>query len=392
MAGTDAAERSHGRPRATTRALTVLLATAAVALSACTGIASRAASDSTSASPIATGAPVALPAPATGPYDPNTDPVVEAVKKVEPAVVNVTTNVFESNAFGQASIGRGVGTGFIVRSTGIVVTNFHVVEGGVRIRVTLNDAAPPGLRGKVFGARVIGGDDSRDLAVLQLQGVPQPMPTVSLGISSKAAVGERVVAIGYALALPGGPTVTSGILSSTARTVSASDPAATNGQRTYEDALQTDAAINPGNSGGPLVDLNGNVIGINTAGNNQAQNIGFAIAIDGTKPIIQQAIASPSAPQAYMGVFTSAVPFGSASSRGAAVVAVSPGGPAQTAGIRVGDVITQFDGKTVNGPDDLGTDIGSHQPGDRVSVEVVAQGGGTRTVTVTLGARPLPKS
>jgi S1-C subfamily serine protease len=392
MPGTNAAERRNGRPRITTRALAALLATAAMGLAACTGAASRATSASTPTSPAGSGSPVALPSPTTGPYDPNTDPVVEAVKKVEPAVVNVTTNVFESNALGQASIGKGVGTGFIVRSTGIVVTNFHVVEGGVRIRVTLNESAPPGLRGKVFGARVVGGDNSRDLAILQLQGVTQRMPTVALGASSKAAVGERVVAIGYALALPGGPTVTSGILSSTARTVSASDPNATNGQRTYEDALQTDAAINPGNSGGPLVDLNGNVLGINTAGNNQAQNIGFAIAIDGAKPIIEQAIASPSAPQAYMGVFTSAVPFGSAVTHGAAVVALSPGGPAQTAGIRVGDIITQFDGKAVNGPDDLGTDIGAHRPGDRVAVQVVAQGGGTRTVTVTLGARPLPKS
>ncbi|HEY1330793.1 MAG TPA: trypsin-like peptidase domain-containing protein [Actinomycetota bacterium] len=369
------------------RALGALLAAAAVGLAACT---SPATASGASSSPPSTS--TALPAPATGPYNPATDPVVLAVKRVEPAVVNVTTNVFESNPFGGSGLGRGVGTGFIVRSSGVVVTNFHVVEGGVRIRVTLNDSAPKAVRGKVFAARVIGGDNARDLAVLQLQGVTTPLPTVPLGNSGQAAVGERVVAIGYALALPGGPTVTSGILSSTARTVSASDPNSPNGQRTYEDALQTDAAINPGNSGGPLIDLNGNVIGINTAGNNNAQNIGFAIAIDGAKPIIEQALAHPSAAVAYLGVVTSQVAFGSAVDHGAQVEALSPGGPAEKAGIQVGDVIVTFDGKRVSGPDDLGTDIQAHHPGDQVPVQVVGSNGQTRNLTVTLGTNPLPNA
>ena len=374
------------------RAVVALLAAGTVALAACTGTAATPGTASGSSSPVATIAP---PSPGTGRYDVNTDPVVEAIRLVEPAVVNVTTNVVESNPFGGAQIGKGIGTGFVVRSNGIVVTNFHVVEGGVRIRVTFNDTTPGGIGGKSFAARVIGWDNNRDLAVLQLQdiGKYEPLPTVPLDNSDKAVVGERVVAIGYALALiKGGPTVTSGILSSTARTIQAQDPQAAGGTRTYEDALQTDAAINPGNSGGPLIDLNGNVIGIDTAGNNSAQNIGFAIAINGAKSLIAQAIAHPSAAVAYLGVSSSPVPVGSAASHGALVVALSPGGPAAVAGIKEGEIITAFGGKSVNGPDDLGTDIAARRPGDRVAVEVVDSSGHSRTVTVTLGTRPLPKS
>ena len=291
-----------------------------------TGLLRRAASTSPA------GVTLSTPSPNTGTYDPETDPVVQAIQKVEPAVVNVTTNVVEQNPFGGAQVGKGVGTGFIVRSDGILITNWHVVEGGLQIRVRFNDTAPAGLRNKVFGAHVIGGKNSSDVAVLQLDGVSkyEPLPTVPLGDSGQAVVGERVIAIGYALALPGGPTVTSGILSSTARTVQVQDENATNGSRTYEDALQTDAAINPGNSGGPLIDLNGNVIGINTAGSSSAQNIGFAIAINSVKSIATQSINHPSEAVAYLGVSTepvSAIPFGAPVNHGAVVAALAPERP-----------------------------------------------------------------
>jgi serine protease Do len=348
-----------------------------------------------SASPA--GVVLSTPSPNSGSYDPETDPVVQAVQKVEPAVVNVTTNIVQQNPFGGSSVGKGVGTGFVVRQDGIVITNFHVVEGGLQIRVRFNDTAPEALRGKVFGAHVIGEDNARDIAILQLDGVTKyaPLPTVPLGNSAAVVVGERVIAIGYALALPGGPTVTSGILSSTARTVQVQDASAPRGSRTYADALQTDAAINPGNSGGPLIDLNGNVIGINTAGSNSAQNIGFAIAIDSVKALATRSIAHPAETVAYLGVSTepvSAVPFGAPVDHGAVVVALAPAGPGAKAGIRVGDIITIFDGKRITGPTDLGTDIHSHRPGDRVTVQVVHQDGGTETVNVTLGTNPLPSS
>jgi serine protease Do len=371
-----------------------VFASAAILLAACTSTKpSTTASAASGTSPA--GVSLSTPSPNAGSYDPATDPVVEAVRKVEPAVVNVTTNVVQQDPFGGAQVGKGVGTGFIVRQDGILITNYHVVEGGLQIRVRFNDTAPEALRGKVFGAKVIGGDNARDIAVLQLQGISQyePLPTVPLGDSSQIVVGERVIAIGYALALPGGPTVTSGILSSDARTVQVQDSNAPQGSRTYEDALQTDAAINPGNSGGPLIDLNGNVIGINTAGSNDAQNIGFAIAINSVKSVATDAIDHPAGDVAYLGVSTepvSAVPFGAPVDHGAVVVALAPAGPAAKADIQVGDIITTFDGKRVSSPSDLGTDIRALHPGDQVSVQVVHQDGGTKTVNVTLGTNPLP--
>jgi S1-C subfamily serine protease len=368
---------------------------AALFLAACTTTKPSATSASASTSPA--GVTLSTPSPNSGAYNPETDPVVEAIQKVEPAVVNVTTNVVEQNPFGGAQVGKGVGTGFIVRSDGILITNWHVVEGGLQIRVRFNDTAPEGLRNKVFGAHVIGGKNSSDVAVLQLDGVSkyEPLPTVPLGDSGRAVVGERVIAIGYALALPGGPTVTSGILSSTARTVQVQDENATGGSRTYEDALQTDAAINPGNSGGPLIDLDGNVIGINTAGSNDAQNIGFAIAINSVKSIATESINHPSEAVAYLGVSTepvSAIPFGAPVNHGAVVAALAPNGPAAQAGMKVGDIITSFNGKSISGPSDLGSAIHALEPGDHVTVEVTHQDGGTATLNVTLGTNPLPST
>jgi serine protease Do len=369
----------------------------ALFMAACTTV-KPSATSSTSTGTSPAGVTLSTPSPNSGSYNPETDPVVQAIQKVEPAVVNVTTNVVEQNPFGGgAQVGKGVGTGFIVRSDGILITNWHVVEGGLQIRVRFNDTAPEALRNKVFGAHVIGGKNASDVAVLQLDGISkyEPLPTVPLGDSGQAVVGERVIAIGYALALPGGPTVTSGILSSTARTVQVQDQNATNGSRTYEDALQTDAAINPGNSGGPLIDLNGNVLGINTAGSNSAQNIGFAIAINSVKSIATQSINHPQQAQAYLGVSTepvSAIPFGAPVSHGAVVAALAPNGPAARAGMKVGDIITSFDGKSISGPSDLGTAIHAHKPGDQVTVQVTHQNGGTATLNVTLGTNPLPST
>src|SRR5690242_6835603 len=151
-------------------------------LAACTTTKpSATATTSTTTSPA--GVTLSTPSPNTGVYNPETDPVVQAIQKVEPAVVNVTTNVVEQNQFGGAQVGKGVGTGFIVRSDGILITNWHVVEGGLQIRVRFNETAPAGLRNKVFGAHVIGGKNSSDVAVLQLDGVSkyEPLPTVPLG-------------------------------------------------------------------------------------------------------------------------------------------------------------------------------------------------------------------
>ncbi len=372
--------------------LLALVAAAAVMLAACTGAGTETALESR-----AREHPSPTPSlPAANPINPATlgdDPIVQVVKRVAPAVVNVTSRTLTAGSLGGPQVGKGVGTGFIIRSDGIIVTNFHVVEGALSLKVTL---PPPD--GRTFQGRVIGGDSDHDLAVLKIEGTG--LPAVPLGDSSKLALGERVIALGYALALPGGPTVTSGILSALQRTVQAQDPEANNGQgvtRTYQDVLQTDAAINPGNSGGPLVDLGGNVVGINTAGSSSAENIGFSIAINAAKPIIRTATEHPSAAAAYIGVSTETVTAGLASQlglavdHGALVVALAPGGPAAKQGaIQQGDVVVSFDGKAVNSSDDLGQLIMTKKPGDTVSLVVVDPNGKRVTATLTLGTRPSP--
>ena len=172
-----------------------------------------------------------------------------------------------------------MGTGFIVRANGVVVTNCHVVQGASRITVSTSEDEPTR-----YDARVIGGDCEHDLAVLKIDG--EGLTPLPLGASADLRLGQQVVAVGYALALEGGPSVTTGIVSSLDRTIRVPDPQCTvcsNGVRTYSEVIQTDAAINHGNSGGPLVDMEGRVVGINSAGSENAENIGFAISIDSAK-------------------------------------------------------------------------------------------------------------
>jgi len=333
-------------------------------------------------------------APLTGPGG-GRDPVVQVVLRARPAVVNVTTSSLQQTAFGPQT-GRGVGTGFIIRSDGIVVTNYHVVEGAQRITVI---TPPPGP--ERFDARVIGGDPTADLAVLKIDA--SGLPTVPLGNTRGLQLGQRVVAVGYALALEGGPTVTTGIVSGLDRAVDVPDENCTECEvrqgvptRTYGNVIQTDAAINPGNSGGPLLDLSGRVVGINTAGaGGQAENIGFAISIDAAKPIVEEAVAHPNEPVAYLGVVTQdvspslALQFNLSVRTGAYVVEVSQDGPAERGGIRAGDVIVEFAGERVGGSGQLGSLIREQSPDDRVDV-VVATQGGDETKTVIMGVNPLP--
>ena len=323
-------------------------------------------------------------------------PIVAVVKRVRPAVVNVTTNLLQNNGFGLQP-GKGVGTGFVIRSDGVVVTNYHVVEGAQRITVITQ--GPDVQR---YEARVIGGDASADLAVLKIPA--QGMVTAALGDSSRLQLGERVVAIGYALALSGGPTVTSGIVSGLGRSITVGDENCSTADcgekrsRTYGNVIQTDAAINPGNSGGPLVNLRGEVVGIDTAGAGaaNAENIGFAIAINAAKDVIEDALANPAGPVAFLGVSTQDVTAGLAYQfnlhvqEGAYVADVAPGGPAEGAGIKGGDVIVSFDGEKVSGSEQLGSLIRSHHPGDEASVTVVHANGSRQTYDVTLGVNPLP--
>jgi serine protease Do len=316
--------------------------------------------------------------------------VVDVVKQVMPAVVNVVSTT---------TTGTGEGTGFVVRSDGIIVTNFHVVEGATKVTV-LTSAKKP-VR---YDARVIGGDATADVAVLRIDA--SNLPTVPMGDSAKLQLGQPVVAIGYALGLQGGPSVTTGVVSSLTRKITVPDPRCTvcsNGRRVYGNIVQTDAAINPGNSGGPLVNLAGQVVGINTAGVSagNAENVGFAIQIDAAKPIVFQAAEHPQSPVAFMGVggvdaSNPQIQFelNPPTTNGVAIVSVAPGGPAETAGIKVGDIVVAFDGKTISSWEALGTAIRGHRPGDRVDVTILqrSKGWARTTVAVTLGTNPVPQT
>jgi serine protease Do len=202
-----------------------------------------------------------------------------------------------SLTIGSTVVPQGAGSGFIIDPSGIIVTNNHVVEGAQALRVVL---PPPDNRS--FDAQLVGRDPQTDLAVIKITAAS--LPTVPLGNSAALRPGDWVVAIGNALDLPGGPTVTQGVVSATGRDEQEppSQSAPNTAGPTLYDLIQTDAAINPGNSGGPLVNLQGQVVGINTLGSSQAQGIGFAISIDGAKPIIDQLRHGGTVTRAYLGI------------------------------------------------------------------------------------------
>ena len=292
---------------------------------------------------------------------------------VEPAVVSISTRGF-SRGFLEVVPTSGAGTGMVLTPTGDVLTNAHVVAGASRIEVKLSTSD------RTFNATLVGSDAAADLALLRLEGASD-LPTVSLGRSADLQVGDEVVAIGNALALPGGPTVTSGIVSALDRAIQV-DP-----RQRLEHLIQTDAAINPGNSGGPLVNAIGEVVGVNTAvagsgpGGSSAQNIGFAIASDTVRPIVEDLRAEGAAGgRAVIGVSTTTT----AAQDGAFVLDVVPGSAAEAAGIQPGDVIVALGSDRVRSSDDLLTAVREHRPGDRVEV-TWNRGSQSRSATVTLG-------
>jgi S1-C subfamily serine protease len=293
------------------------------------------------------------------------------IAKVEPAVAAVTVN---------ERGGQSAGTAFVLSEDGFLATNAHVVGEAQTAKLQLND-------GRSLDARVVGRDPSADVAVLKVDA--GNLPAVCTDDSNKVQVGDDVVAIGNALALEGGLSVTRGIISGPPRPGSEIGTA-------LETVLQTDAAINPGNSGGPLVDANGCVIGINTAvasgtGNQPAQNVGFAIPISYAKPVVDDIKAGRK--PAFLGVGTADLTpelktqLGVNVDNGAAVTDVTSGSPADDAGLKRGDVIVQIGDTPIKDSGNVATAVRKHHPDEKVTVTYV-RGSDRKTAEVTLVERP----
>jgi serine protease Do len=269
---------------------------------------------------------------------------------------------------------RGLGSGFLVRKDGYILTNNHVVEGADKITVTFPDK-------REFKAKVIGTDPKTDVAVIKIEG--DNFPVVTLGDSGKIEVGDWVLAIGTPFGLS--QTVTAGIISAEGR--------ANIGIVDYEDFIQTDAAINPGNSGGPLVNIEGDVIGINTAIFSRTggyQGIGFAIPINMAKTIMDSLISKGKVVRGWLGVMIQPVTpeiaksFGLKETTGTLIGDVLKGGPAEKAGFKRGDVLISFEGKPVDGPNTLRNLVAQTEVGKKVSVVVIREGN-EKTIEVAIG-------
>lgn len=313
----------------------------------------------------------------------------ELAEKVKPAVVNISTTTTVKipgspfrHFFGPQEQGpfgdffkhffgdipdremkqQSLGSGFIIDRDGYIITNNHVVEGAEEIKVKLAD-------GREFTAKVVGRDPKTDLALIKISSLFKNLPTLSLGDSNKIRTGDWVLAVGNPFGLE--HTVTQGIISATGRVI---------GSGPYDNFLQTDAPINPGNSGGPLVNLKGEVIGINSAIIATGQGIGFAIPSNMAKAIIPQLKGKGTVIRGWIGVSIQSVTpeiaqtLGLKKPKGALVGDVVAGGPADAGGIKRGDVIVDFDGKEVKNASDLPMIVAETPVGKTVNVKVVRDG------------------
>jgi S1-C subfamily serine protease len=314
----------------------------------------------------------------------------QVAEQVRPAIVQITNLQQQPDQTVGTAVPSGVGSGVIYDDQGHILTNNHVIAGAQQLQVSLPDR-------RSFPATLIGADPQTDLAVVQIRG--DGLPVAALGDSSRLQVGDWVVAIGNALALPGGPTVTQGVVSALNRTVQEpGDQPNTPGPFLFN-AIQTDAPINPGNSGGPLVSLDGQVIGINTLVAGQAepgvpaQGIGFAISIQTARPIADQLVTIGRAVHPYLGIRygaltpAAAAQLGVSVQNGVVIGGVVPGSPAASAGLRPRDVITAIDGQQLSDESSLAEILSQKKPGDTVTLTVI-RGGQQQDVSVTLGDAP----
>jgi S1-C subfamily serine protease len=320
-------------------------------------------------------APVPSGTPAGSPGD-----LSSVAAAVNPAVVNIQVTL------GLRPGRAAAGTGIVLTSSGEVLTNNHVIDGGTSIRAT--DVGD----GRTYEATVVGYDRSRDLAVLQLQGAAN-LATATIGDSSKVAVNDPVVAVGNAGGRGGTPTAVSGTVTGLEQTITASDENGGNAEQ-LTGMIRVAANIEPGDSGGPLADMSARVIGVNTAATAGSRsrttgNEGFAIPINHAVSVASQIAAGQASatvhigPTAFLGVQTSAT-----GGSGASVAAVVPDSPAAQAGIAQGDVITAIDGTPIGSATDLTTALIGHHPGDQVTVHWTDGSGRAHSAPVRLATGP----
>ena len=312
--------------------------------------------------------------------------VIERFKEARSSVVYITSIAYQRDlfSFDVQAVPTGTGSGFIWDEQGHVVTNFHVIEGAQELEVTLSDHS-------AHRATVIGAAPDKDLAVLKLQDAPAKLRPIPVGSSSDLQVGQRVLAIGNPFGLD--QTLTTGVVSALGREIQSAT------RRRIGGVIQTDAAINPGNSGGPLLDSAGRLIGVNTAiqsTSGSSAGIGFAVPVDTVNRVVPQLIAHGQISRPDLGFESLSPAYASyfGNPKGVIVLRVTPGGPAERAGLLglqrsgrrylLGDVITALNGKSVRNADDLLDIIENAESDSTIRLEIDRQG---RRMTVTLALR-----
>ncbi len=391
------AARAEEPPRSNGRKIAVLVGVVAL-LAGGLGAGLDAAVNSSPGTRNPSGTVVTLPKSNASGVVPKSTEVAQVASAIDPAVVDIDTTV-------ASAVGNGAeaaaGTGMIISPSGLVLTNNHVVESATSLRVTIE-----GHSGS-YKAKVLGVDPTQDVALIKIESAPAGLPSVSFANSSKVAIGTSVVAIGNALGLGGKPSVSSGTITATNRTITAGDELTPSTPETLHGLFETDAPIESGDSGGPLVNLRRQVVGMDTAAassDTTTGSLGFAIPIDEARQIASEIEHHQASSRvtlgltAFLGVTEQSgfvpgsffgEPSGTTTGAGVFISAVIAGSPAQAAGLQGGDSITAIDGTTTNTIQVLQNAIRSHKPGDQVTITFTNSSGASHTATVTLSGIPL---
>jgi S1-C subfamily serine protease len=374
--------RRHRWARAAIIAAVAMLAGAGVVVAVESRNNTTPTSQSTTVTTPATPAAAGEPLPSVAPVSPSksttlgTDAIVTLV---DPAVVDITTRL---------DGGEAAGTGMVLTSSGLILTNNHVIDGATAISVQIAGTGPS------YAAHVVGYDVVDDIALIKLDNA-SGLKTVAIGDSTSLTVGNQVVTIGNALGSSGPHAVSSGTIQALDQSITAND--LTGGSESLTGLIQIDATLQPGDSGGPLVDASGHVIGMNTAATVSGRRAavttgGYAIAIDKALAVAQQIENGQSSSTIHVGdraILGIEITSNRSSSQGGAVVAgVTAGGPAASAGITPGSIVTAIDSTTIGSADEVGVTLFSNKPGDKVSVTWTDSAGASHTQTLQLVAGP----